>query len=232
MNKNLKNLEEKLGVNFNNKDVLKQALVHRSYINEHKDFVLDHNERLEFLGDAVLELSVTDYLFHNFSEAEGVLTNWRSSLVNRERLAQASETLGLYDWLYMSRGEAQDNNKKARSYILANTFEAVIGAIYLDQGYQVADKFIQDNLIVNLKKIIAEKSYIDAKTSFQEKSQETLGITPNYRVISASGPDHNKQFVVGIYLDKDLVAEGEGYSKQEAQTDAARNALKAKQWSD
>ncbi|MBT4349747.1 ribonuclease III [bacterium] len=230
MEKNLTKLENILGVSFIDKDILKQALVHRSYLNEHKNFVLDQNERLEFLGDAVLELAVTDYLFHNFKEAEGVLTNWRSSLVNREQLAQAAEDLGLHDWLYMSRGEAKDDNKKARSYILANTFEAVIGAIYLDQGYAEADKFIKEHLIVGLEKIIVNKSYIDAKTNFQEKAQEVLGITPHYQVLSEEGPDHNKQFVVGIYLDKDLVAKGEGYSKQEAQTSAAHNALELKKW--
>ncbi len=209
MEKNFKELEKILKVTFKDRDFLKSALVHRSYLNEHKDFVLDHNERMEFLGDAVLELVVTDYLFHNYQEAEGVLTNWRSSLVNRDQLAQAAENLGLYDWLYMSRGEAKDENKKARSYILANAFEAMIGAIYLDQ-------------------VIAEKSYIDAKTNFQEKAQEIVGITPNYRVLSESGPDHNKKFVVGVYLDKELIAKGEGLSKQEAQTAAAAEALEQK----
>ncbi len=230
MEKNFKELEKIIKVTFNNRDFLKSALVHRSYLNEHKDFALDHNERLEFLGDAVLELAVTDYLFRNYQEAEGILTNWRSSLVNRDQLAQASENLGLYDWLYMSRGEAKDNNKKARSYILANAFEAMIGAIYLDQGYQVAATFVQDNLIVNLAKIIEEKSYIDAKTNFQEKAQEVVGITPNYRVLAESGPDHNKKFIVGVYLEKELVAEGEGLSKQEAQTAAANKALAVKGW--
>lgn len=231
MEKNFKELEKKIKVTFNNRDFLKSALVHRSYLNEHKDFALEHNERLEFLGDAVLELAVTDYLFRNYQEAEGILTNWRSSLVNRDQLAQASENLGLYDWLYMSRGEAKDNNKKARSYILANAFEAMIGAIYLDQGYQAAANFVQENLIVNLAQIIAEKSYIDAKTNFQEKAQEVVGITPNYRVLAESGPDHNKKFIVGVYLEKELVAEGEGLSKQEAQTAAANKALELKGWS-
>lgn len=230
MEKNFKELEKIIKVTFKDRDFLKSALVHRSYLNEHKDFALDHNERLEFLGDAVLELAVTDYLFRNYQEAEGILTNWRSSLVNRDQLAQASEHLGLYDWLYMSRGEARDNNKKARSYILANAFEAMIGAIYLDQGYQVAANFVQENLIVNLAKIIEEKSYIDAKTNFQEKAQEVVGITPNYRVLAESGPDHNKKFIVGVYLEKELVAEGEGLSKQEAQTAAANKALAAKGW--
>ena len=232
MEKNLGNLEKSIKIVFKNKDLLKNALVHRSYLNEHKNFALDHNERLEFLGDAVLELIVTDYLYKNYNDAEGTLTNWRSSLVNRDQLAQVGEALKIYDYLYMSRGEAQDNNKKARSYILANAFEALTGAIYLDQGYQVVAEFVTKNLIINLDKIIAEKSYIDAKTNFQEKAQDIVGITPNYKVLSESGPDHNRKFVIGVYLERELVAEGEGYSKQEAQTDAAAKALAAKKWLD
>ncbi len=228
--KNLANLEKNLGIDFNNRDLLKTALVHRSYLNEHKDFALDNNERLEFLGDAVLELVVTDYLIANYQEPEGVLTNWRSSLVNREQLAAQAEKLSLYDYLYMSRGEAQDNNKKARSYIMANAFEALIGAIYLDQGYKIAAKFLKKNLLVELDKIIADKSYIDAKTLFQEKAQEIIGITPSYKVLAESGPDHNKHFKIGVYLGKELVASGEGYSKQEGQISAAQKALDKKKW--
>lgn len=230
MKKNLGNLQKTIGVDFKDLDMLRSALVHRSYLNEHKSFALDHNERLEFLGDAVLELVVTDYLFKNYGEAEGVLTNWRSSLVNGERLASIAEELGVYEFMYLSKGEAQDTNKKARQYILANAFEALIGAIYLDQGYETAAKFINDNLIVHLSKIIEEKTYIDAKSMFQEKSQEKLGVTPHYRVISESGPDHNKKFVIGVYIDRKLIAKGEGYSKQEAQTQAAAAAIKVKKW--
>ncbi len=230
MQKNLVNLEKKIGIDFDNRDLLKTALVHRSYLNEHKDFGLDNNERFEFLGDAVLELVVTDYLIANYQEPEGILTNWRSSLVNREQLASQAEKLNLYDYLYMSRGEQQDSNKKARSYIMANAFEALIGAIYLDQGYRVAAKFLKNNLLVELEKIIANKSYIDAKTLFQEKSQEIVGVTPNYRVLSESGPDHNKHFKIGVYLDKELIASGEGYSKQEGQIAAAQKALEKKKW--
>jgi ribonuclease-3 len=230
MTKNLDKLQKTIGIEFKNLDKLRNALVHRSYLNEHKSFSIDHNERLEFLGDAVLELVVTDYLFNHFNEAEGVLTNWRSSLVNGERLASISEELGLYDFMYLSKGESQDTNKKARQYIMANAFEALIGAIYLDKGYDTASKFINDNLIVHLSKIIEEKTYIDAKSKFQEKAQEKLGITPYYRVVSESGPDHNKKFVVGVYIDKKLVAKGEGYSKQEAQTNAADAALQKKKW--
>ncbi len=228
MQKNLKKLEGNLKVKFKNIDLLRSSLVHRSYLNEHKDFPLDHNERLEFLGDAVLELAVTDHLFNNYKEAEGILTNWRSSLVNGDRLAQAAEAIGIYDFLHLSKGESQDSNKKARSYILANAFEAVVGAIFLDQGYKKAEKFIKDNLIVQLDQIIADKAYIDAKSMFQEKSQEVLSVTPRYKVMSESGPDHNKKFVIGVYLEKELIAKGEGYSKQEAQSQAAANGLKKK----
>lgn len=230
MKKSLNLLEEKLGIKFKEIDVLRNALVHRSYLNEHKNFHLDHNERLEFLGDAVLELIVTDYLYKHYREAEGTLTNWRSSLVNGERLASISEELGVYDFMYLSKGESQDGNKKARQYILANAFEAIVGAIYLDHGLREATKFIKDHLIVYLEQIIKDKSYIDAKSRFQEKAQEKLGLTPHYRVLKESGPDHNKKFVIGVYIDKDLIAKGDGYSKQEAQTQAASQGLIKKGW--
>lgn len=230
MQKNISLLENKLEIKFKNIDLLKNALVHRSYLNEHKDFPLEHNERLEFLGDAVLELSVTDFLYHNYQDNEGVLTNWRSALVNSTHLAGIAEGLGIYNFLYLSKGESQDNNKKARGYILANAMEALLGAIYLDQGFRVVDKFIKKNILVTLPDIIASQKYIDSKSRFQEKAQELTSITPRYRVISESGPDHNKKFIIGVYLDKELVAEGEGYSKQEAQTAAAEKALKIKGW--
>jgi ribonuclease III len=228
--KQLSILENKMGVKFKDNAFLRNALVHRSYLNEHKDFAYDQNERLEFLGDAVLELVVTDYLYRNYSEAEGVLTNWRSSLVNGERLASISESLDVYDFMYLSKGESRDSNKKARQYILANAFEAIVGAIYLDQGYEPTAKFINEHLTVHLKKIIEDKTYIDAKSMFQERAQEKEGSTPHYRVLDESGPDHNKKFVIGVYIEKKLVAKGEGYSKQEAQTQAAANALEAKDW--
>jgi len=205
-------------------------LVHRSYLNEHKDFPIDQNERLEFLGDAVLELSVTDYLYHNYQDDEGVLTNWRSALVNATHLAMIAEKFCVYNFLYLSKGESQDTNKKARAYILANAMEALLGAIYLDQGFKVVDKFIKKNILSTLPEIIASQNYIDAKSRFQEKAQEKNGVTPRYRVLSESGPDHNKKFLIGVYLDKELVADGEGYSKQEAQTAAATKALKVKGW--
>lgn len=230
MDRNIKKLEINLDVQFKDINLLRNALVHRSYLNEHKNFVLDHNERLEFLGDAVLELAVTSYLYRHYSEPEGILTNWRSSLVNGDRLAELAESLGIYEFLYLSKGEAQDKNKKARQYILANAFEAIVGAIYLDQGFRVAERFVKEKLVVQLGRIIQEKSYIDSKSKFQEKSQEQLSVTPHYKVISESGPDHNKKFVIGVYLDKDMVAKGEGYSKQEGQLNAAANALKKKKW--
>lgn len=230
MQKNLAQLEEKLEVKFKDTDILKNALVHRSYLNEHKDFPIDQNERLEFLGDAVLELSVTDYLYHNYQDDEGVLTNWRSALVNATHLAMIAEKFGVYNFLYLSKGESQDTNKKARAYILANAMEALLGAIYLDQGFKVVDKFIKKNILSTLPEIIASQNYIDAKSRFQEKAQEKNVVTPRYRVLSESGPDHNKKFLIGVYLDKELVADGEGYSKQEAQTAAATKALKVKGW--
>lgn len=230
MQKNLSLLEEKIEIKFKDADVLKNALVHRSYLNEHKDFPIEQNERLEFLGDAVLELSVTDFLYHNYKDDEGVLTNWRSALVNANHLAMIAEKLGVYNFLYLSKGESQDTNKKARSYILANAMEALLGAIYLDQGFRAVDKFIKKNILSTLPEIIASQTYIDAKSRFQEKAQEINSVTPRYRVLSESGPDHNKKFIIGVYLDKELVADGEGYSKQEAQTDAATKALRVKGW--
>jgi len=230
MKKQLNLLENKIGIKFKNINFLRNSLVHRSYLNEHKDFVSDQNERLEFLGDAVLELVITDYLYRNYSEAEGILTNWRSSLVNGESLASISESLGVYDFMYLSKGEAKDSNKKARQYILANAFEAIVGAIYMDQGYKSAAKFINEHLTIHLEQIIKDKSYIDSKSMFQEKAQEKVGLTPHYRVLEELGPDHNKKFIVGVYLEKELVAQGKGYSKQEAQTDAATRAIKVKNW--
>jgi ribonuclease-3 len=230
MQKNLSLLEDKIEIKFKDANILKNALVHRSYLNEHKDFPIEQNERLEFLGDAVLELSVTDFLYHNYQDDEGVLTNWRSALVNSTHLAMIAERIGIYNFLYLSKGEAQDTNKKARGYILANAMEALLGAIYLDQGFKVVDKFIKKNILSTLPEIIASQTYIDAKSRFQEKAQEINSVTPRYRVLSESGPDHNKKFIIGVYLDKELVADGEGYSKQEAQTDAATKALKVKGW--
>ena len=223
-------LEKIIGFKFDNRDLLTQAIVHRSYLNEHPDFKLDHNERLEFLGDAVLELAVTEYLYQNFQNPEGELTNWRASLVNGDSLADVGKGLGIEEFILMSRGESRDKNSKARMYILANAMEAIIGAIYLEHGFAAAQKFISKNIIVKLDDILKKKLYIDPKSNFQEKAQEKAGITPNYKVISSHGPVHAKIFKVGVYLDKELVATGEGSSKQEAQIQAAQNALEKKKW--
>lgn len=227
---NLENLETALGVKFKQQDLLRQALVHRSYLNEHKNFPLGHNERLEFLGDAVLELIVTDYLYLNYENPEGDLTNWRASLVNSQTLGDLAETLNVDDYLYLSCGEAKDGNSKARHQIWANAFEAIIGAIYLEHGYAAAKKFISEKLLVRLPEIIEKKLFIDPKSNFQEKAQEKVGITPSYKVLSEKGPDHAKIFEVGLYLQQELVAKGHGSSKQEAQADAAKKALQIKGW--
>jgi len=229
MQKDIAELEKKLKVKFNNPKLLQQAVTHRSYLNENRGYELDHNERLEFLGDAVLELVVTQYLYNNFPNPEGELTNWRASLVNKDMLASVSRSLEVDDFLLMSRGEAKDTGR-AREYLLANALEAIIGAIYLDQGYDPSKKFILDNIVVHLERVIREKLYLDPKSLFQEESQDKVGITPSYRVISEAGPDHNKKFVVGVYLEEDEVAQGEGASKQEAQRNAAKNGLEAKGW--
>lgn len=223
-------LEKKLGVKFKNRDLLLQAVTHRSYLNEHQEFKLDHNERLEFLGDAVLELVVTEYLYDHYPNPEGELTNWRASLVNRHSLTDIAIKLGVEPYIKMSKGEAKEKNLKARQYITSNATEAIIGAIFLDQGMTAAKKFIKKNFLSKLEEIIAKKLYIDAKSNFQETAQEKLGITPTYKVIESSGPDHAKVFKVGIYLDKELVATGVGSSKQEAQTEAAKKALIKKDW--
>ena len=228
--KDLKKLEKNLAVIFKNKNLLKMATVHRSYLNEHKNFELDHNERLEFLGDAVLELVTTDYLYKNYPNPEGEMTNWRASLVNAKMLAEISHSLQIEDFLYMSKGETQDANPKARNYILANAIEAIIGAIYLDQGLTVASEFINKNILSRLTNILANQLYLDPKSKFQEKSQEIFNVTPIYKVLEESGPDHNKFFKVGVYLSHEMIATGEGTSKQEAQVKAAQNAIEAKSW--
>jgi len=223
-------LEKKLGIKFKNKDFLRQAFTHRSYLNENPSLKLGHNERLEFLGDAVIELIVTEHLFKDYPEkTEGDLTNWRAALVNAKMLTSVAEDLGFNDFLLLSRGEAKELGK-ARAYILANTFEAFLGAIYLDQGYKNCDEFIKKNLLVRLAEIIKDGSYKDAKSKFQEEAQERVSITPSYKVIKESGPDHEKNFVVGVYLDQELVAEGQGSSKREAEEAAAELALDVKKW--
>lgn len=222
-------LQEKLGVRFKNINLLKQAHVHRSYLNENPHFPLDHNERLEFLGDAVLELCVTEHLYQNYPNPEGELTNWRAALVNYQMLAKKAKNLGLNDFLYLSRGEAKDIGK-ARDIILANTFEALIGAIYLDQGYNIAKKFIEKNLLYELPKIIKLKLYQDPKSKLQELTQEKYNITPTYQVLREWGPDHAKRFLIGVFLEDKMIGRGEGSSKQEAQIHAAEEALKDDNW--
>lgn len=223
-------LEKRLGLKFKNKDLLVQAFCHRSYLNERPGFHLSHNERLEFLGDAVLELVVTKYLYEKYPEKpEGELTSWRAALVNAKMLSRVAKELGFNDFLLLSKGEAKETGK-ARQYILANTFEALIGAIYLDQGLEKAIEFIKLNLISYLPEVIEKGLFKDAKSRFQEEAQERRGITPSYRVLGEWGPDHAKKFIVGVFLDKEKIAEGKGSSKQEAEEEAAKNALKIKNW--
>ena len=226
----LDSIEQTLGVTFQNKDTLRQALVHRSYLNEHPDFEIGHNERLEFLGDAVLELVVTEFLYGHYENPEGELTNWRAALVNADMLAIICERIGVEDYLMMSRGEAKDAKSKARRYILANAFEAIIGAIYLDAGWDAAKGFITKNVLSELPRILEEQTYVDPKSRFQETAQEKMGVTPTYKVLSETGPDHAKIFEVGVYVNKNLIATGSGSSKQEAQVAAAAEALKKSDW--
>jgi len=227
---NLEVLEERLGHTFKNKDFIIEALTHRSFLNEHADFPYTHNERLEFLGDAVLELSVTEHLFRTYANPEGELTNWRAALVNAKTLAGIANQLKFEEFLLLSKGEARDANSKARMYILANAIEAIMGAIYLDGGMPAADKFVRKHILSLLEFIIKNELYVDPKSKFQETAQELLGVTPTYRVLEEKGPDHNKEFTIGVYLEKDMVAVGSGTSKQEAQVAAAQAGLTAKGW--
>jgi len=218
--------EKKLNLKFKNKDLLIQAFCHRSYLNENPDFYLPHNERLEFLGDAVLELIITEYLYQKYpKKSEGELTNWRASLVNAKILSKTAKNLGFDDFLLLSQGEAKELGK-ARQYILANTIEALIGGLYLDRGYKSCQRFIKKYLIKELSDIIKKGLHKDAKSSFQEEAQEKKGITPTYKVLEEQGPDHAKHFIIGVFLEQELIAKGEGFSKQEAEEAAAKNALK------
>ena len=226
---NLSELEKRIKIKFNNKDLLQQSLVHRSYLNENPEFHLSDNERLEFLGDAVLEIAVTDYLYRNYPNPEGDLTNWRAALVNAKMLANVASQLEINNYLLLSHGESKDNGR-ARNYILANALEALIGAVYLDQGYEKSKEFIEKEIIKELPEVIEQKLYQDPKSRFQEESQERVGITPSYKVIKEWGPDHDKQFIIGAYLEEELIAESQGSSKQEAQEKAAEAALKEKKW--
>lgn len=217
---------EKLGFEFSNLQLLITALTHRSYVNEHKKSVSEHNERLEFLGDAVLELVVTEHLYKNFNEPEGTLTSWRASLVRTESIGEAGANLGYEPLVRMSRGERQGSDR-ARQQILANAFEAVIGAIYLERGYDDAATFIHKNIVSKLDGILKTGSWRDAKSHLQEVSQKIDNHTPQYRVIEEEGPDHDKMFTLGVYVGDKLMGVGKGPSKQVAQQAAAQAALEA-----
>jgi ribonuclease-3 len=228
---NFSDFEKKIGVSFNNKDLLKQAFTHRSYINEHKRSGMSHNERLEFLGDAVLELASSNFLYKKFpEEKEGVLTSYRAALVNTITLSEVAQKLGMNDYILLSKGEKKDTGR-ARSYILTDALEAVIGAIYLDQGYDAAERFLADNLFPLTGEMVKNRLWQDAKSFFQEKAQEEKGITPYYKVTKETGPDHDKIFVTGVFIGDELIAEGEGVSKQEAEQNAAKSGLKVNGWS-
>ncbi len=216
--------KESLGIEFDNQELFITALTHRSYLNEHRNTVKEHNERLEFLGDAVLELIVTEYLFKTYSEPEGVLTNWRSSLVRTESISAAATKLGYEPYLRLSRGEKRGTDR-ARAQILANSFEAVLGAIYLDKGYDAAKAVVDKHILSTFEQILETGSWLDPKSRFQELAQSELGHTPIYKVIGESGPDHDKIFTVGVYVEAELYGEGSGPSKQSAQQAAAEKAL-------
>jgi len=226
-----KELEKNLNINFKNKDLLTQAFCHRSYLNENPNFKLSHNERLEFLGDAVLELIITEHIFNNYPDKpEGEMTSWRASLVNSNTLYEVALEIKFSDFLLLSQGEEKENGR-SKKYILADSFEAFIGALYLDQGYEVCKEFIVKHLIEKrLEEIIEKKLYKDPKSLFQERSQEIEMVTPTYQVIKESGPDHMKNFIVGVFIKDTLIAQGEGSSKHEAELNAASKALKAKNW--
>lgn len=225
----LEQLKKKLVIDIQNPDLFQEALTHRSYLNEHKGYKHPHNERLEFLGDAVLELVVTRYLFDNFKNPEGELTSFRAALVNGDMLGKIGHALGLQDFLLMSRGETKDTGR-ARSYLVANAMESIIGALYMDQGYDAARQFIERYVMVHLDEVLAQGLYTDPKSRFQELAQEKNGVTPSYRVLKEWGPDHDRHFIAGVFLNDELVAEGEGISKQDAQREAARQGLITRGW--
>lgn len=217
--------KEKIGFEFENIELLVTALTHRSYVNEHKKVVKHHNERLEFLGDAVLELVVTDFLFHNFDRPEGILTSWRAALVRTESIGCAGEKLGYEKLIRMSKGE-KHGSERARKQILANAFEAVTGAIYLEKGFAAAQNFVKQNILSRLDEILASGSWRDPKSHLQEVSQRVDGFTPKYKVLSEVGPDHDKVFTLGVFVGEEMMGQGIGPSKQKAQQQAAKSALK------
>lgn len=228
--KDFKEFEKIIDIEFKDKELLKQAFVHRSYINENRNSGLKHNERLEFLGDAVLELVITDFLYKKYqNQDEGVLTSYRSALVNATTCSDIATSLSVNDFLLLSKGESKDTGR-ARQYILANALEAIIGAIYIDQGYESAKIFIEKNFTPLIEKIANEGSHIDAKSLFQEKAQEIEGFTPLYKTVKETGPDHDKVFTVSLFVGNEEVSSGEGKSKQDAEQDAARKALEKRGW--
>ena len=230
IDKNLLELEGILGVKFDDNHHLLTAITHRSYLNEHREATQDHNERYEFLGDAVLELVVTDFLFEKYPDKpEGELTAVRAALVNTVTLSEASGRLGVNDYLLLSKGESKDSGR-ARQYILANAFEALIGSIYLDKGYEEAKTFIGNQLFALTEDIVEKKLWQDSKSKFQELAQEHTNITPNYETLSQEGPDHDRIFTIGVFLNDEKIAEGKGNAKQEAEQEAAEGALEAKGW--
>lgn len=230
MQKDIQAFENSLGLSFNEPALLRQAFTHRSYLNEHRGEVEGHNERLEFLGDAVLELISTHFLYEKFPEKnEGELTALRAALVNAVICAEVANLLGMNDYLLLSKGEAKDTGR-ARNILLANAFEALVGAIYIDQGYEAARTFIEKYLFPKIDEIVRNKLWRDSKSTLQEKVQEVEGVTPAYTVMKETGPDHDKQFIVGVYAGGTLLSQGEGKSKQEAEQDAATKALEAKGW--
>ncbi|MCC6405227.1 MAG: ribonuclease III [Candidatus Yanofskybacteria bacterium] len=223
-------LQERIGYTFKDQSLLRHAVTHRSYLNEHPDWPVGHNERLEFLGDAVLELVVTEYLYEHYpSTPEGEMTNWRAALVNATMLSGITNDFDLNAHMLLSRGEARDTGR-ARQYILANAIEALIGAMYLDGGYSACKEFIGRFVLTHLPDIISKKLYRDPKSLLQEEAQERISVTPTYHVMEEWGPDHARQFKIGVYLGKELAGEGQGQSKQDAQQAAAEDALQNKKW--
>lgn len=228
--KDFKTFEQELGLSFNDSNLLRQAFTHRSYLNEHRGESGGHNERLEFLGDAVLELIATHFLYEKFPDhTEGDLTAYRAALVNAVTCAEVANEIGMNEFLLLSRGEAKDTGR-ARGVLLANAFEALVGAIYIDQGYDAAHAFITKHLFPKIDDIVQKRLWQDAKSALQEKAQEVEGVTPSYSVLRETGPDHAREFTVGVYINNELLAEGEGKAKQEAEQDAARRALDKKGW--
>jgi len=223
LEKSARDLEKSLKIKFKDLGLLENALIHRSFLNEHRSWKLESNERLEFLGDAVLELIVTDYLFHNYNNEEGELTNWRAALVSAESLAPVAEKIHLEKFLFVGRGEQK--NRRSKINILADALEALIGAIYLDRGTKQSSMFIKKNIISKLPNILENQLFVDAKTALQEKAQREWKVTPEYIVIQEGGPDHNKWFEIGVYINKKLMGKGRGSSKQKAEKEAAKAAM-------